>query len=64
MISLHDEYPAPVGQDLHAALHRGAGRDLVEPALQVRVVVPVDALVLMVKEPININGIRYIGSNP
>lgn len=40
-----DQRPAPVGEDFDAALHRGARADLVEPALQVRVVVPGDALV-------------------
>ena len=42
---------ARVGQHLDAALDRRAGGDLVEPALQVRIVVPVDALVLPRAQP-------------
>ena len=37
---------ALAGEHLHAADDRGTGGDLVEPALQVRMFVPVDALVL------------------
>ena len=43
--------PAAVGQHLDAALHCRAGGDLVEPAPQVRMVVPVDALVLPRPQP-------------
>jgi len=42
---------ALAGQHLDTALHRRARADLVEPALQVRVVVPVDALVLPRSQP-------------
>ena len=44
-------WPAQVGEYLDAALHRRSGGDCVKPDLKVRIVGPVNAVVLPVAQP-------------